>query len=45
MKWFIKNKNIRKVAHQPASNVVEGEIGPRGSTKYVTTLLKHSNYL
>ena len=40
MKWFTKNRNIRNVGRQPASNVVEREIGPIGPAKDVTTPLE-----
>ena len=40
MKWFTKNRNIRNVGRQPAINIVEGEIGPLGPSKDVTTPLE-----
>ena len=40
MKWFTKNRNIRNLGLQPAINIVEGEIGPLGPAKDVTTPLE-----
>ena len=40
MKWFIKNRNSRNVGRQPASNIVEEEIGILGPAKDVTTPLE-----
>ena len=40
MKWFTKNINGRNVGRQPASNIVEGEIGILGPAKDVTTPLE-----
>ena len=40
MKWFTKNGNSRNVGRQPASNIVEEEIGILGPAKDVTTPLE-----
>ena len=40
MKWFPKNRNITNVGCQPASSIVEGEIGSLGLAKDVTTPLE-----
>ena len=40
MKWFTKNRNSRNVGRQPASNIVEEEIGILGPAKDVTTPLE-----
>ena len=40
MKWFTKNRNSRNVRRQPASNIVEEEIGILGPAKDVTTPLE-----
>ena len=40
MKWFTKNRNPRNVGRQPASNIVEGDIGPLGPAKNVATPLE-----
>ena len=40
MKWFTKNINGRNVGRQPASNIVEGEIGILRPAKDVTTPLE-----
>ena len=40
MKWFTKNRNSRNLGRQPASKIVEGEIGTLGPAKDVTTPLE-----